>query len=330
MSFRWWRVLRSHLALLLLLLTMLWFVLTQPFATTEKSRFNIAASPQRLEADVRYLADPAPPIRLTAPQLEMVATWIESEFQQWGPTRRQTYTANGSSYSNVILELGPGHADASSELIVIGAHYDSWDGLPGADDNASGVAGVLELARLLSTADLAGPVQLVAWPLEEPPWFRGDDMGSYRHAQALSVAGRKLKFMVSVEMIGYFSSVEGSQHYSIPGLGLIYPDTGNFIAVVGSLGEMSLVRQFKHAFSSASELPIHSFNAPASLHGVDFSDHLSFWRFGYPALMLTDTSFNRNLAYHTMDDTADRLDYDSMAAVIDGVYQVVVDLTAIQ
>lgn len=224
----------------------------------------------------------------------------------------------GERYKNVVARFGP----ESGRLLVIGAHYDSHGATRGADDNASGIAGLLELAHLLGQSGPARPVELVASTLEEPPHFRSPHMGSVWHARALKAAGREVELMLSLEMIGYFSDSPGSQAYPLAALKLGYPDRGNFIALVGQFGDFGVSRSVKAAMSGASELPVYSLNAPSMVQGVDFSDHRSYWAQGYPALMVTDTAFMRNPNYHRAGDTFDKLDYKRMAMVVQAVYAV--------
>ena len=210
----------------------------------------------------------------------------------------------------------------AARLLVIGAHDDSHVETPGADDNASGVAGLIELARLLAAAPQRRPIELVAYTLEEPPYFRTPDMGSARHARALRASGRAVRLMLSLEMIGYFSDAPGSQHYPVPGMRALYPDRGNFVALVGRLADFGAMRRTKALMAGATALPVRSINAPPQLEGIDFSDHLNYWAEGMPAIMVTDTAFMRNTAYHEPGDTADRLDYRRMAQVVQAVYAV--------
>lgn len=233
--------------------------------------------------------------------------------------RVQTFEVEGKLHGNVVARFGP----AAGRPLVIGAHYDVMVATPGADDNASGVAGLLELARLLAQNPPAIPVELVAYTLEEPPSFGSAHMGSRLHADALATQGTHPRLMIALEMIGYFDDRPGSQRYPVGLLHWLYPDRGNFIAVVGHLGGFRETRLVKSAMVSASTLRVRSINAPASLPGVDFSDHASYWRHGMPAVMVTDTAFYRNPNYHRPGDRAATLDYARMAQVVRGVYAVV-------
>lgn len=228
---------------------------------------------------------------------------------------RQSYEVHGALFTNVVARFGP----EQGERVIVGAHYDACDGLPGADDNASGVAGLLALARMYQEHPPKLPVELVAFTLEEPPHFRLPTMGSVVHARSLAKEGAKVRAMICLETIGTFEDRPGSQTYPIPGLGGVYPDRGDFIAVVGDATSPLLVRKVKAAMASASPLPVWSINAPAAIPGIDFSDHRSYWAEGFPAVMVTDSAFYRNPRYHTARDTPDRLDYPRMAQVIQGV-----------
>jgi Zn-dependent M28 family amino/carboxypeptidase len=219
----------------------------------------------------------------------------------------------------VIALFGP----QSPERVVIGAHYDGCGDTYGADDNASGVAGLLELAQLLGRETVPFQVELVAYTLEEPPFFATTGMGSHVHAKSLKEQGINLRLMISLEMIGYFSDEPGSQEFPVSPLKLLYPTKGNFISVVGHAANIFTTRKVKSAMQSASDLPVYSTNVPRMIPGVDFSDHRNYWIFGYDAIMITDTAFYRNRNYHTTGDTAEKLDYGKMAKVVDGVYKFV-------
>lgn len=248
--------------------------------------------------------------------LNGVADYIASRFDAAGArVRNQVFSAEGNDYRNVIAEFGPD----SDAVIVVGAHYDSAGELPAADDNASGVAGLLELAHLIGKTQPEAKIMLVGFCLEEPPFFGTAQMGSAVFAKSLAEDRKGIKIMISLEMIGYFSDQPESQTYPLGLLKLFYPDKGNFIAVVDRIFGGS-ARQIKMIMQANSKIPVYSINAPSSMPGIDRSDHKSFWDLGYPAVMITDTAFYRNRAYHTADDTADRLDYARMAQVVDGVF----------
>ena len=216
------------------------------------------------------------------------------------------------------VEVNPPQA-----TIVVGAHYDTVPGSPGADDNASAVAALIELAGLLGRERL--PIRFVAFANEELPYFMGPDMGSWVSAKRSRDRGEKLCAMLSLEMLGYYSDQPGSQRYPAP-LGLFYPDRGNYIAFVGDLGAFRLVRKCFLKFRNNSPFPAEWLSGPASIPGVTHSDHWSFRNLGFPAIMVTDTAYNRNPHYHQASDTPDTLDYPRMAAVTLGLAAMLKDL----
>lgn len=303
------------------------FWVTQPLLPSgrEAGSRTPAVEPARLESHVRALAQTMSPRDEGHPEnLDLVAAYIRKEFEHWGGIlSEQPYEVRGRTYRNVIAQFGP----ETPERIVVGAHYDTAGALPGADDNASGVAGLIELARLLGSASLPMRVELVAFTLEEPPFFRTAQMGSAVHAASLRKQGVRVRVMFSVEMIGYFSDAAGSQIFPTPILKAFYPAAGNFIAVVGDLGQGLVVRRVKKAMREASPLPVYSINAPRAIPGIDLSDHLNYWEAGYSAVMITDTAFFRNMNYHTLLDTPERLDYRRMAMVVEGIYTAVLKLS---
>lgn len=276
-----------------------------------------AVDPQTLRADVVKLTVGFPQRSHAHPEvLDDAARWIEGELREaGGRTKQQRFVVNGRSYANVIASFG---ADAGSR-VVVGAHYDSALGLPGADDDASGVAGLLEVARALGRRPPTGRVDLVAYTLEEPPYFATEHMGSAHHARALRDEGAAVTAMLSLEMIGCFSDAPGSQRFPSSAMKGTYGDVGDFVTVIGDLGSRALIARVKGAMRAASDLRVESLSAPRFVTGVDWSDHRSYWDLGYPAVMITDTSFLRNERYHTALDVADTLDYARMAKVVQGV-----------
>ncbi len=301
-------------------------LVTQPTFGREQ-RITPAVSPDasRLERHVLALVEDFFPRDHSHPeQLERAASYIEAELRGTGARiSNQPIEVNapaGFLYRNVIASFGP----ATGPRIIVGAHYDAMGELPGADDNASGIAVLLELARLLGAGpEPAMQTELVAYVLEEPPYFRDPFMGSAVHAAFLRADGAAVRAMLCLEMVGYFSDEPGSQRLPTVLLRPFYPDRGDFSGIIGDLGSRSLVRKVKRSFRAASSLPTRSLNGPRFIPGVEFSDHLSYWNEGYPAIMITDTAFYRNIAYHTEGDTPDRLDYEKMVGVVLGVYQAV-------
>lgn len=282
----------------------------------------------RIASHLRVLSEQLHPRSYDdAENLERAANYIAREFEAaGGRVESQPVAVGGLRYRNVIARFGP----ANGPLKVVGAHYDACrisDGdpaaTPGADDNASGVAALLELARALQRRPPDGPVELVAYTLEEPPFFAGPDMGSARHARRLRTRGNEVALMLSLETVGYFSDRPGSQRYPLPGMAEVYGDRGDFIALVGRFGDFASMRRAKALMAGASPLPVRSVNAPAIVPGVDFSDHRNYWAEDFPALMVTDTAFYRNPHYHRPTDTLQRLDLDRLAQVVRGVEAIV-------
>lgn len=305
----------------------IWALVTQPTLPTDKSPFTPVATvdPARLESHVRMLSEEFFPRDEAHPEnLDRAAAYIRKEFEQVSEAvSYQSYEVQGRTYHNVIALFGPD----TEERIVVGAHYDAFEERPGADDNASGVAGLIELAYLLKNTPLSMRLELVAYTLEEPPHFRTANAGSAVHANSLKEAGIPVRIMLSLEMIGFFSDAENSQGFPLSILRLFYPTRGNFITVVGKLTQGLAVRRVKNAMSRGSTLPVYSINAPIFVPGIDWSDHLNYWEAGYTAVMITDTSLNRNPNYHTANDTPDTLDYERMAMVVQGTHGVVLELS---
>jgi Zn-dependent M28 family amino/carboxypeptidase len=256
--------------------------------------------------------------------LQKTAQYIEDNLKKFEyEVKSQEYVVQMRKVRNLIAEI-PGRARAN-EIVVIGAHYDTVYDCPGADDNSSGVAALLELARLLKDSHPARTVRFVAFVNEEPPWFQTDDMGSLVYAEQAHKLKENIVAAISIETIGMYSDAEGSQQYPA-GFKSLYPSKGNFIAFIGNLGSRGLVRDAVHSFRASTKFPSEGSAVPAAIPGVGWSDHWSFWQEGYPAIMVTDTAIFRNPNYHQPTDKPDTLDYDRMARVVHGLVSVVRDL----
>jgi Zn-dependent M28 family amino/carboxypeptidase len=300
-------------------------IIMQPlWINPKKVVANVDVDPGKLRNDVEYLVEAFVPRDFSYPEnLQRMAIYLKKRFEEAGArTELQEYVVDEHKYYNVIASFGPNQG----ERLIIGAHYDTCCKLPGADDNTSGVAGLLALAPLLAKVNLKQRVDLVAFTLEEPPYYRTDGMGSAQHAKMMKDQNIKVSLMIALEMIGYFTDQPDTQEYPVPLLKAIYPTTGNFIAVVGGMKERKIARRIKSKIVASTDLPVYSINAPAFLPGIDFSDHLNYWQHGFPAVMLTDTAFYRNKHYHTAYDTPEKLDYERMADVIRGVYHFIITL----
>lgn len=256
-------------------------------------------------------------------QLNEIANYIKTSFQTYTDSITfQEFDVNGKTYKNVIASFGTEH----KKRVIIGAHYDVCGNQKGADDNASGVIGLLELARMLKDKQLNYRIDLVAYTLEEPPHFKTEYMGSYIHAKYLKDNNIDIYGMLSVEMIGYFSDEKKSQTYPVGLLSLFYGNKGNYITLVRKFGSGKFARKFVKHYKKSKTINTKKFTGPKFLSGIDFSDHLNYWKFGFSALMITDTSFYRNFNYHEPTDTIETLDIKRMARVINGIYKTITTL----
>lgn len=351
MAARFFRVAAwALLALLVLVIgslaaTLLWMTATPgrshegPLPPLTRAQAELAA---RLEGHVRAIA--SEPHNYAHPAaLERSARHIEAtlsglgyrvrrqEFRDDGRKRLMAagYDASGLSpeageqpFRNIEAVIEPRTGGAAT--LVVGAHYDSAGDAPGANDNGSGAAAVLELARMLS--DLRGRanlrIRLVLFANEEPPFFKSPRMGSLIYARGLQRTREPIVGMISLETIGYYSNAASSQKYPPP-LGLVYPTTGNFVAFVGLTSSRDFVRETVASFREQAAFPSVGGSAPGAIPGIDWSDHWSFAQIGVPALMVTDTALNRYPHYHEPTDTPDKLDYQSLARVVWGLERVI-------
>ena len=248
--------------------------------------------------------------------LDQAAEYIESVLTSYGyQVWRQTYTCYGKNVSNLIVEK----KGTNQEILIIGAHYDTVPGTPGADDNASGLAGLLELARLHKEIPNQKTLVFAAFVNEEPPCFGSHHMGSGVYAKHLRERNASVELMISLEMIGYFNHGI-TQKYPLPCMRFFYPKTADFIGVVGNFPSRKYVSQFKKGIRKHSTILSCSLTAPEFFGGINLSDNYSFWHHGYRAIMITDTSFFRNTNYHLETDTINTLDFESMAQVVKGLH----------
>ena len=280
---------------------------------------------QRLRRHVERLAGEIGERNVWRPQaLRAAADYIEAELSAQGhAVQAQSYEARGVRCRNLEVVV-PGGARAS-EIVLAGAHYDSVAGSPGADDNASGVAGLIEIARALRPLRPARTVKLVAFVNEEPPFFHFGEMGSEVYAEAARRRGDDIRVMLSLEMLGCYSEAPGSQAYP-PFLRWFYPDRGDFIAFVSNLRSRRALREVVGAFRSHSDFPAQQLASPAIVPGVSWSDQRSFWRAGYRAVMVTDTAFYRYPHYHLASDTPEKVRFPQMARVVEGLAKAIASL----
>ncbi len=284
-----------------------------------------SASAARLRADVVAIVAAGPRNVAHPEALERAALHIEAQLRAAGHApQAQIYQSGGQMVRNIEVVVAP--VSPAAETLVVGAHYDSRDTSPGANDNGSGTAAVLELARRL--AGLRGRaslrIRLVLFVNEEPPYFKTRLMGSLVYARRLSRSGERVMGMLALDTLGYYRDAPGTQHYPFP-FSLRYPDTGNFAAFVGPLSARGFVRRTVGAFRRTAQFPSEGGTAPAFMQGLDWSDHWSFGEIGVPALIVTDTAPFRDPHYHSNADTAERLDYDRLARVVDGLARMIVE-----
>ncbi|HZV83016.1 MAG TPA: M28 family peptidase [Geobacteraceae bacterium] len=280
---------------------------------------------KRLQADVTMLAVTIGERNtLNYRQLQQSAAYISDRLRVLGyRVREEPYLFDDRQMMNIEAELKG--IRQPEEIVVVGAHYDSSPDSPGANDNASGVAALLELARQFSETRPGRTLRFVAFVNEEPPFFQTKLMGSRVYAAGARKRGENIVAMLSLETIGYYSDHPGSQQYPPP-FNLFYPDRGNFIAFVANLESRRLVRDCIKTFRSTTPFPSEGLAAPAFIEGIAWSDHWAFWQEGYPGIMITDTAPFRYPHYHDSSDTPDRLDYWRMARVVNGVGKVVGEL----
>ena len=256
--------------------------------------------------------------------LARAARYVETQWQSMGySVERQPFLHAGQTYENLVIER-QGTA-RPTEVVVIGAHYDTAPNTPGANDNGSGVAALIELARLFAARPSARTLRFVAFTNEEPPHFHTASMGSLVYARRCKAKGENIVGMLSLETMGYYVDQADSQQYPFP-LSLFYPSKGNFVAFVGDLNSRGLVKRVKRVFERTVGFPTESASLPGAIEGVGWSDHWSFWQVGYPALMVTDTAPFRYGHYHRPTDTPDKLDYVRFARVVRGLRGVIMDL----
>jgi hypothetical protein len=257
--------------------------------------------------------------------LNNAVEFIDSSLSTAGfRVQRQEYEVLGVTCANLEVELRG--ASSSEEIVVIGAHYDSVDDSPAANDNGSGVAATLALARRFANAQQDRTLRFVFFVNEEPPFFQTSDMGSLVYATRCRERNENIVAMLSLETIGYYSDTSGSQTYPVKPVGWLYPNTGDFIGFVGNYASRHLVRNAIGSFREHAKFPSEGAALPGWITGVGWSDHWSFWQQGYPAIMITDTAPFRYPFYHSIDDTPDKLDYQRMARVVDGLANVISEL----
>src|SRR5436190_1124429 len=333
--------LRVVIALVAVLALLWWFGMRMPGKNISKTA---ALSPdeialrEALHADVQKLAGEIGERNMWHyPQLNAAADFIQDSFSRAGlHPRRDTYEIHGQACHNIEAEIPGGEQGATASqqshlpIIVIGAHYDSVFGSPGANDNGSGVAAMLALARRFAGKKPEHILRFVAFVNEEPPYFLSAQMGSFIYASRCKARGDQIDAMISLETIGYFSDAPNSQTYPSPALGIFYPKVGNFIGFVSNIQSRALLRRVIALFRKHAKIPSEGAALPSFIPGVSWSDQRSFWQHGYPAIMVTDTAPFRYPYYHSSNDTPDKLDYDRFTLVVSGMEKVIEKLSNLE
>lgn len=311
--------------ILVIILNILVFLVKQPLVTQHNFKFTLEAKTDEiiLKKHVKYLSETN---RTTKKGQEKVINYILNELENNGIKKKnitiQTYEIDDREYKNIIVSFEESNGKKPVNKYILGAHYDAFGGLSGADDNASGVAGLLEVSRVLKTQTTINKrnIDLVFYSTEEPPFYGTENMGSFFHAKSVK-DNHLIKLVIIYDMIGYFSEEKNSQDYPISFMKSIYPKTGNYISLVSNFSNLSNIRKVKSRFSSYLSgnkfIGVQSINAPTFIQGIDFSDHRNYWKFDFPSFLITDTAFYRNKNYHTKDDTYEKLNYIKMKEVVD-------------
>ncbi len=291
------------------------------------------ATLQNLKKHIVFLAETVGQRNMYFPeQLESAAVYIDKSFRSQGykiSSHEYTLQKGLIPFPSEFKDQVPRNIEAEipgdvyrDEIILVGAHYDSVLGSPGANDNATGVAGLLEIGRLLSGKKLKRTVRLVAFVNEESPFFATKNMGSYVYAKRCSKRQENIRGMISLETLGYYSNVQGSQAYPFP-LGFFKPDTGNYLGFVSNIRSRHFLKDFMKRFGDLVEFPMEGVAIPQIIPGIGWSDHRSFWKFDYPAIMVTDTALFRYPYYHTQEDTPEKIHYNHLARVVSGLLKVI-------
>ncbi|TVR35367.1 MAG: M20/M25/M40 family metallo-hydrolase [Balneolaceae bacterium] len=298
----------------------------KPELTAEQKTITI-----QLEEDVRYLADEIGERNMHRPgTMDSTAAWIERRFleMEFSPVRHtyqlQRGVYSGRSADNIIVEIEG--TEKPNSIVIVGAHYDTVPHSPGANDNGSAVAALLSLAECFRDNPTEKTLRFVVFANEEPPFFKTEDMGSYAYARELQSRGENVTAMFSMDGLGSFSDEPGSQRYPLPGIGFIYPDKANFIGFVTRFSDMGLMKRSLKAFRKNAEISAEGVAMPGIVPGVDWSDHWSFWQHDFPAFLVTDTLPFRDRYYHSPMDTPDKIDFERMTLVVEGLRYVIIEL----
>lgn len=312
------KILKKILLVIFLIIVILFLYLKSQVREVEGSKTNFAKS-ERIKQDLDSILNTEKPRNSeNLTELNKVADFISHKFKLVSDSvTEQKFMVDNKAYKNIICSINTN----KTERIIIGAHYDVCGDQNGADDNASGVAGLLELARLLKDKKMNYRIDFVAYTLEEPPYFATEKMGSFIHAKSLFDNKIPVKGMISIEMIGYFSEKENSQNYPIPFLSSIYGNKGDFITIVQKFSAGEFAKSISKEILNNPSIRTIVFQGPKSLPGIDFSDHRNYWHFGYSSIMITNTAFYRNNNYHEPTDNVETINFEKASLVINQLYE---------
>jgi hypothetical protein len=282
-----------------------------------------------LRADVSYLSEtigPRNPAHYAS--LTQAAEWISERWRSQGyEVRAQAFPVEGKECANLEIEI-PGRR-IPSEIVIVSAQYDTWPESPGANNNASGMAVLLKLSDMLKDYEPDRTLRLVAFVTQEPPYDNTESMGSMRYARRSRERGEKIRVMLSMDAIGIYKQARGTQNIPFP-FSLFYPDRGNFLAFIADLGTRPYVIEATRGFKKGSSFPIEAASVPKWVKGASWSDHGSFWRFGYPGIQVTDTGAFRASSHTTSDDTMEKIDFGALARITVGMYGSILELTTLE
>ncbi len=315
---------------LLVLTTWLWFKLIRMPGSSYNGQLSPLTSEEKiiegwLKHDIKKLGGDIGARNFQNYQnLQAAATFLKSSFQASGySVKTQQYSVGNQTFENIEVEItGVEHPD---EIVILGGHYDTAYSSPGANDNASGAAAVLELARRFVNKKPSRTLRFVEFVNEEPPFFWTENMGSLVYAKRSRQQNEKIIAMLSLETLGYYSEAKNSQRYPAP-LKLFYPSVGNFVAFIGNVNSATLVKKIIASFRRQTEFPSEGTALPAQIPGIGWSDQWAFWQQGYPAVMVTDTAVFRYPYYHTLEDTPDKIDYERLSRVVLGLEKVIAEI----
>lgn len=260
--------------------------------------------------------------------LSRCAEWLQHRWESLGyEVRIQTFTMEGAEYSNLEVEL-PGRK-APSQIVIVSAQYDTLPGSPGANNNASGMAILLTLSKMLKGYQPQRTLRLVAFTTEEPPYFGTEQMGSFHYARRSRQLEEDIRVMISLDALGFYRDVPKSQRLPFP-FSLFYPDRANFLAFIGDLRSRRSVVEATKGFKQGSAFPIEAGVAPRWVKGASWSDHSSFWRFGYMGMQVTDTGAFRSPWHTNQGDTMEKISFSSLARITMGLYASILHLTSLE